>query len=217
MSTKRYSYQSAVRSSLVSLVICSFLFGACTRRPVQKDVVLQGDPTRHSTADRDELKSSGDAANAPPEKRFIDTYIELQLNAIDAEQLVYTRSHRADLKQFVRSAVADQQKEIGVLRQLRATWFADQPKTVDMDLIGAKDAFQSINIDRLDPLKENAFDQEFFRQFKSYQESISKTVDEAQQYGNVREEFKQAAQKLAAASSSSLEELRKLEISSRQS
>jgi uncharacterized protein (DUF305 family) len=208
--TRLNCYAHLPRFVVTIFAIVVLMFTSCTRRPVQKDVVLQGDPTRRSSADGDELQSSHNAANAQFERRFFDTVIELHLRAIDAEQMVNTRSQHTELKRFAKTLIARQQNDIETLRALRTSWFDDDPKTIDLDLAGAKDALHAIDLERIDPLKEKSFDLEFIGQLKSFLESIAEMAHEAKSLSS-HDEVKQFADKITNANSSDVEQLKKWE------
>ena len=192
------------------LVLIVSLMAGCTRRPVRDDVRSpDGPPTRSVTAQQ-EIKRSPGAANAPYEQQLIDTLLELELNAIDAEQMVATRSGHVELKQFSHDTIAEQQQEIETLRQLRSSWFDDNPKAVNLDLIAARDALQAIDAVKLDPLKENIFDLEFIRQMTTYFNAVDQlNVDAVGK--NLHEELKQIAQNSARTDKQKIEQLKEWE------
>jgi uncharacterized protein (DUF305 family) len=136
------------------------LLASCGRRPVQKDLPVENTMQR---SDHKELESSPGAADAPFELQIIDTLIAHDLDTIDAAQLVATRAGHPELKQLARSMISDRQQRISQLREWRTRWYGDWSPAINLDLPGAREGVQ-IDFEKLDPLKENAFDQEFLRE-----------------------------------------------------
>jgi len=110
------------------------------------------------------MNSSPGAADAPYDLQFIDTMIVHHQAAIDAAQLAATRAEHPELKKLAKSIVSDQQQEIGQLRSLRQQWFANHAPAINMDFPGMSEGMAGMDVEKLDPLKEKAFDLEFLRQ-----------------------------------------------------
>jgi len=116
------------------------------------------------------LASSSNATEAPYELQFIDTMIAYDEHAIDAAHLVATRTGRQQLKLFARSMISDRQREIDKMRALRQAWFGNPAAAVSMDLPGVREGLRSVDMEKLDSLKENLFDQEFLRQMLPFEQ-----------------------------------------------
>jgi len=201
-----------MQNCLLIMVTFVVLLTGCTRRPVRNDVnTPEGPATRQANVD-DEIKSSPGADQAPYELQFIDTVVELQLRAIDAEQLVATRAEHVELKQFSRQLIAEQRSEITTLRQLRASWFGDKPAAVYLQLAGASEALHAIDVAKLDPLKENAFDLEFIEEMTAYLKSVNRMGSDVLNEDS-RAELKQVAQNIVNGNGSRVEQLKAWETS----
>jgi Uncharacterized protein conserved in bacteria len=179
----------------VVLTLVVFATASCTQRPTHTDVVIEGNTMTHSVANGRKVQSSVDAATAPLELQFIDTMIELNLTAVDAEQLVATRAQHPDLKQFAGSMIAERQEEIASLKQLRSSWFGGMPQAVNFDLSGAAESIHVIDLGKLDPLKENAFDREFLTEMVPLDEG-SITLAKDLTGKDVHPELKQLAENI---------------------
>jgi len=195
-----------MKSNTALLVFVLLMISSCTRRPVQKDVVLNNDPADRITQHRTMVGSPG-AADAPYELQFIDTMIGQHEVSIDTLQLAATRAQRSEVKQFSRSTLNDLRKEIAELRQMRSDWFGEDPPAINVDLPGMQEVIAGVDLNRLDLLKEAAFDIEFVRQMTLQNESAVKLANDALQK-NVRPELKKLAETIANARSNETEKLR---------
>lgn len=198
-------YPIVMRIALVGFVLITIMSGSCTRRPVQKDVVING-PPRPSEIKR--IESSKGAVYAPLELQIIDTLIQLYLSTIDAEQLAATRTGRSELKSFAKFRISEQQQEIVELKDLRGRWFSNADPAVNIDLPNVQAASDSIDLEKLDPLKERAFDLEFVNQMIAHDDATSafaKYVSSA----NVRDELNQIIEKIVREKSGEVEQMRK--------
>src|SRR5437762_4199632 len=153
-------YSLAMKTLLAVAAISLAICASCDRRPIQKDI-----PPEHGTMDQNkmahsEMTSSPGATDAPYELQFIDTMIVHHQGAIDAAQLVATRAQHKELKQLAKSIISNQQQEVAEMRTLRTAWFGDRPPAINMDLPGMREGMEQMDNEKLDPLKENAFDLE---------------------------------------------------------
>jgi len=150
----------------VVAVIVLVLLSSCDRRPVQKDIPVRNasdNSVEHSGKRRSSIISSPGAASSADELQFIDTMIVDDEGTIDMAQLVQTRAAHSELKSMAADLVLERQKEILTLREWRNQYFKDASPAVNTDLPGMRAAVGHVEPDRLDPLKENAFDVEFLR------------------------------------------------------
>ena len=198
-----------VAKVLFVMISISLFAAACTRRPVQKDVVINEPPQRSTNRD-EEIRNSPHTDQAPIDLQFIDTTIRMHLAAIDAEQLVATRAEHKELKQFARSRVAEQQREIAALRQFRSAWFGDPDQAVRVDLPGVRDALEAVDAEKLDPLKEQGFDVEFVKQMIWHDKAVLVFANEMLN-ASTRAELKDAARSLINEKDSELAQTEKWE------
>jgi uncharacterized protein (DUF305 family) len=156
------------------LAMVMFALSVCDRRPVQKDLPVKNAPQNsvdHSGRHVCTIQSSPNAASAPYELQFIDTMIAHHEGAVDISQLVQTRSGHAELRSVAADIIREQQKEIATLRSLRGRYFKDASSAINMELPGMQAGIDGMDADRLDPLKENAFDREFIGQMIPHHEA----------------------------------------------
>jgi uncharacterized protein (DUF305 family) len=156
-------------ATLLFITLLAF-FNRCERPPVQHDVNLGPATASNSGVRHEEMMSSPGAADAPYELQFLDTMIAHHEGAIDMSQLVATRAQHAELKQLAKSIIADQQKEIAQMKEWRRMWFGDHAPAINMEMPGMGESMSEMNLDKLDELKENAFDLEFLRQMVAHHE-----------------------------------------------
>ena len=153
------------------------------------------------------MTSSPQASEAPIDLQFIDTLIAHDQTAIDAAQLVATRAQHQELKLLARSIITDRQEQISELRKWRTDWFGNAPQAVNMDLPGIRNGLRSVNLDKLDPLKEDQFDLEFILQMLPLEEG-SLTAARYLLTQDVHVELKQLAQNLIEEQETEIQQMR---------
>ena len=198
-----------MKSNTALLIFALLMISSCTRRPVQKDVILNNDPSDR-TAQHRNMASSPGAADAPYELQFIDTMVAQQETAIDAAQLAATRAQHAEIKQFAREFIEEQRKDITAMRQMRSAWFGNAPSAINADLPGMQEMVAVVDLNQLDRLKESAFDLEFIRQMTVQDQSAIKLTEDALR-NNVRPELKLLAENIAGSRSKDIEKLQNWE------
>jgi uncharacterized protein (DUF305 family) len=156
-----------MRNALLLAAVLITIATACDRRPVQKDLPVKNAPQNsvdHSGVHHSSIESSPGAAASGDELQFIDTMIPHDEGTIDIAQLVQTRAAHPELKSLAADLIRDRQKEITALREWRSQYFKDAAPAINTDLAGMRTAVDQLDPDRLDPLKENAFDTEFLKE-----------------------------------------------------
>jgi uncharacterized protein (DUF305 family) len=195
-----------------SLTLLAFLLAitvSCTRRPVQRDVIEANTMSHSSTAGRMTKNSLG-ADKAPFQLQYIDTTIELDLTAIDADQLVATRAQNIDLKKFANSTIAERQEEIATLRQVRAGLIGDIPQAINFDLLRSPESVQKIDLEKLDLLKETGFDLEFLREMVPLNEAAVAMANDLLGK-DAHAELKQQAENIIKSRETEIEQMKKWE------
>jgi uncharacterized protein (DUF305 family) len=182
----------------------------CTRRPVQKDIPIEHNSIEHTGIDHSKMESSPGAAKAPFELQFIDTMIAHHEGAIDAAQLVATRAAHPELKDLARSIIAQQQHEIAQMRAWRVAWFSEAAPAINIDLPGMREGMQSMDLDKLDRLKENEFDLEFIRQMIAHHEGAV-TMAKQLLSGDVHAELRKLCEEVISSQTAEIEEMRNWE------
>jgi uncharacterized protein (DUF305 family) len=198
--------------SLTAALLFSIIFAAsCTRRPVQKDIVIDHNSAANGET-KDELTTTPNAADAPYELQFIDTMIVYLGRAIDAAQLVRTRAQHDELKKFARSMIHEQQSEIAMLRKIRSDRYGNTPRAINMVLPGLVGTERSVDLEKLDKLKELGFDLEFIREMVPHLEASVAMSDELLSR-QVQPDIAEAADRIRADPSKSVEQLKAWERS----
>lgn len=193
------------------LLFFTILAVSCTRRPVQKDLVIDQNSAANGQAN-DEMTTSPGAADAPYELQFIDTMIVHLGRSIDAAQLVKTRAQHDDLKKLARSLIGDQQAEIALLRKLRTDRYGGMPRAVNRSLPGIADSVKTIDLDKLDKLKELSFDLEFIHEIIPHLEAAT-AASNALLAKQVQPDVADAARRITAEQSPVTEQLKAWEKS----
>lgn len=111
----------------------------------------------HSKMDHSTMKSSPDAANAPYDLQFIDTMIAHHEGAVEMAKMVESRTQRAELRAFANKVIADQNKEIGQMKQWREKWYAGAPAALNMQMPGMEDSMK-MDMNGLAAAKDKDFD-----------------------------------------------------------
>jgi len=199
--------------AVVMLLTC---FSACDRRPVPKDLPhSNGNPGEHTNMSRD-MESSPNAPTSPYELQFVDSMIVHHEAAIDMAQLVQTRAAHAELKEFARRIISHQQEEVVQMRRLRDKFFAGAPLAVNMTLPGMQMGTHGMDLEKLDSLKGNGFDNEFMNQMIPHHEGAiemandalaklpSEQTNDAEMIGSLR----QLAQSIVSAQTAEVKEMR---------
>ena len=207
-----------MRPLLLFLLLVT-LFSACTRRPVQQDLPRsQGNSVDHSGRHNSAVESSPDAAAAPLELQFLDTMIAQHEAVIDMAQLAQTRAGSDQVKIAANDTIANQRRELADLRGLRDKFYAGSPQAINLELAGAADAFDGIDLEKLDDLKEKPFDVEFVRELdvtlrasNELAKPLAAQNSQASDDGEVTVSVRQLAGRLADSRDRDLERLSQLQ------
>ena len=142
-----------MKSSITLAALLLAFTVSCARKPVQQAVVIEENTIGHSGIAGRVTQSSPGADKAPFELQYIDTTVELDLTAIDAEQLVATRAQHIDLKKFAKSMIAERQDEIASLRQLRSGLFGDSPQAINLGFLRTRPERSASRLGKTRPAK----------------------------------------------------------------
>jgi uncharacterized protein (DUF305 family) len=99
-----------------------------SRMPMVPGMAEHGDSAAHGASGtvnmaQDVEKLRG--ASAPFDRAFIDAMIPHHESAIEAARAAETRAQKQELKELARAIIADQQREIDLLRQWRQAWYGN--------------------------------------------------------------------------------------------
>src|SRR5207244_3212987 len=90
--------------------------------------------TMDMAADVEALRTAGE----PFDRAFIDAMIPHHQSAIDAATLALAQADHPELKEVARTIAADQEREIGQMRQWRAAWYSAQAdRTISIRTTGS--------------------------------------------------------------------------------
>jgi uncharacterized protein (DUF305 family) len=107
------------------------------------------------------MSSSPSAANAPFDLQFIDTMSAHHQGAIEMAQTAKNKAQKAELKNFARQIVEDQQREIAQMKQWRDNWYSGKPQAVNMEMPGMMDSMKGMNMDGMKAMTGADFDRMF--------------------------------------------------------
>ena len=203
----------------VLIVAFGILFAACTRRPVEKDLPKsEGNSVDHSRMRNSVIESSPNAESAQYELQFLDTMIAHHETAIDVAQLAPTRAAHQQLKDIAKGIITSDRAEIEQMRELRARFFPGASPAINADLPGITEAMKNIDLEKLDDLKENPFDQEFIRELVANREGavaaaqnvIARSADSS---GNadLSESIRKLAQTIIDSQNAEIKQLREIQ------
>ena len=110
--------------------------------------------------DHSAMKSSPNAASQPYDLQFIDTMTAHHMGAVDMAKMVEGKTQNPDIKKFATQIIADQEKEIGQMKDWREKWFAGKPAAVNMEMPGMMDSMK-MDMAKLTNSKDKEFDLAF--------------------------------------------------------
>ncbi len=110
--------------------------------------------------DHSSMQSSPNAASAPYDLQFIDTMTAHHKEAVDMAKMVDGKTQNPDIKKFAAQIIADQEKEIGQMKDWREKWFAGKPVAMNMEMPGMKDSMK-MDMAKLTNAKDKDFDLAF--------------------------------------------------------
>ena len=106
-------------------------------------------PMNSNMSSMSDMKSSPNAASAPYDLQFIDTMTHHHQGAIDMAKMALSKSSNEELKKFAQKIIADQQKEIGQMKEWREKWFAGKPMAMNMEMPGMSDSMKMMMGDEM--------------------------------------------------------------------
>ncbi len=107
-----------------------------------------------------EMKSDANAASAPYDLQFIDTMTAHHGEAVNMAKSVDGRTNNTDLIKFAAQIIADQEKEIGQMKDWREKWFAGKSQAMNMEMPGMADSMK-MDMAKLSNAKDKDFDLAF--------------------------------------------------------
>ncbi|HYJ90555.1 MAG TPA: DUF305 domain-containing protein [Pyrinomonadaceae bacterium] len=195
-----------MRFWIVMLLLMTLAIVACDHPPVQKDTPTDQTSANHTKTEPTQMTSSPGAAQAPYELQFIDAMIAHHQETIDAAHLVATRAEHQELKLLAKSMISAQQQEIADMRSWRKAWFGDAEPAINIDLPGVREGMESVDLDKLDGLKENVFDLEFLRQMIPHHRAALAMANDLLRK-DVHAELKQLAQRIVQEHEDEIEQM----------
>ncbi|MGI9107180.1 MAG: DUF305 domain-containing protein [Pyrinomonadaceae bacterium] len=117
-----------------------------------------GDMNDTSGMDHSMMRSSPNAASQPYDLQFIDTMVAHHQGAVEMASAAETKARHAELKEFARKIVNDQEREIAEMRRLRRQWYAGTPLALNMEMPGMMDSMGGMDMNRMNAATGNDFD-----------------------------------------------------------
>ncbi len=131
-----------------------------------------------SGMDHNSMQSSPNAASAPYDLQFIDTMTAHHKSAIDMAKLAATNTDNAELKKFAERIIADQNKEIGQMKDWREKWFSGKAPAMNMEMPGMMDSMK-MDMSKLSNSKGKTFDLAFVEMMTSHHNGAVTMAKEA--------------------------------------
>ncbi len=125
-----------------------------------------------------EMRSDPNAASQPFDLQFIDTMTAHHQEAVNMAKLVDGRTQNADLKKFAAQIIADQEKEIGQMKDWREKWFAGKPAAMNMEMPGMANSMK-MDMAKLSNSKDKDFDLAFIEMMTPHHAGATAMAKEA--------------------------------------
>ena len=104
------------------------------------------------------MQSSPGATQAPFDLQFIDTMISHHQSALDMSRPAVGKAQHAELKEFARKIISDQEREIAELKRYREQWYAGKPQAMNMEMPGMMDSMKGMDMNKMNAATGNAYD-----------------------------------------------------------
>ena len=125
------------------------------------------------------MKSDANATSAPYDLQFIDTMIAHHEGAVEMAKMVDGKTQRTELKAFAQKIIADQNKEIGQMKEWREKWFKGAPRAMNMEMPGMADSIK-MDMSKLSNAKDKEFDLAFIEMMIPHHAGATTMAKEAQ-------------------------------------
>ena len=125
------------------------------------------------------MKSDANAKSAPYDLQFIDTMIAHHEGAVEMAKMVDGKTQRTELKAFAQKIIADQNKEIGQMKEWREKWFKGAPRAMNMEMPGMADSMK-MDMSKLSNAKDKEFDLAFIEMMIPHHAGATTMAKEAQ-------------------------------------
>ncbi len=129
-----------------------------------------------------DMKSSPNAARAPYDLQFLDTMTHHHQGAVDMAKMAVEKAQHPELKAFAQKIIADQNKEIGQMKDWREKWFAGKPMAMNMEMPGMMDSMKMMSGDgmkSMEAMSGNDFDVHFLDMMTPHHASAVTMAKEA--------------------------------------
>ncbi|GAC1396361.1 MAG: DUF305 domain-containing protein [Pyrinomonadaceae bacterium] len=104
------------------------------------------------------MQSSPNAAKQAYDLQFLDTMSAHHQGAVDMARPAETKAQHAELKEFAKNIIADQEKEIAQMKSWREQWYAGKPQAMNMEMSGMMDSMKGMDMSKLNAATGNGFD-----------------------------------------------------------
>lgn len=151
----------------------------------------------HLMMDHSQMQSSPNAASAPYDLQFLDTMIAHHQGAVDMSKPALEKAEHAELKEFARNIIADQEREITQMKQWREQWYAGKPQAMNMDMRGMKASMEGMDMNKLNAAMGKTYDMMFLEMMVPHHQGAVTMSEEALQRAE-HAELKQLARQIIA-------------------
>lgn len=124
------------------------------------------------------MKSDANAKSAPYDLQFIDTMTAHHSGALDMAKMIDGKTQNAEIIKFGKQIVADQEKEIGQMKEWREKWFKGAPRAMNMEMPGMMDSMK-MDMSKLSGAKDKAFDLMFIEMMTAHHTGAVSMAKEA--------------------------------------
>ncbi|MEP7214129.1 MAG: DUF305 domain-containing protein [Acidobacteriota bacterium] len=198
-----------MKKQVVTIMLLMSAIAGCSGRSSNMTTINPSntDPTAMQHGDHMNMPSSPNAADAPYDLQFLDTMIVHHKGAIDMARLAGSRAQHDELKQLARNIITSQQNEIEKMEDWRSKWFSGAAPAVNMQFPGMSEGMSGMDIEKLDPLKANAFDLEFIRQMIPHHQGALAMANDARVKGS-NAEIKSLASQIVEAQEAEIAQMK---------
>jgi len=172
--------------------------------------------SNHDMADIGEMRSAPDANKEPYDLQFIDTMIFHHQGALKMAEMVLGKTQRTELKTFAQKIIADQTREIDLLKKWRDGWYGGNPSALNMDMPGMMNegmkVMNSEHIKSMDEMEPAHFDGHFLNMMVPHHRGAIEMANEALKRAT-HQEIKDLAENIISTQSAEIKQMEKWKAS----
>ncbi len=150
-----------------------------TATPSPTATPMSGMSNMNSSMGGMNMQSSPNAASQPYDLQFLDTMTAHHQSAIDIARPAVEKAQHAELKEFARKIIEDQEREIAEMRRYREQWYAGKPPAMNMEMPGMMDSMKGMDMNRMNAATGNEFDLMFLDMMTAHHAGATSMAREA--------------------------------------